>query len=73
MIGVAAVVSIVAPFALALAVRTAFTADAVDADAFDILVLLTPFGRAVPAGGGGGPSGGCWGSTAISSFFFGYT
>jgi hypothetical protein len=68
-IGVAAVVSIVAPFALALAVRTAFTADAVDADAFVILVLLTPFGRTVPAGGGGGPRGGCWGSAAVSSFF----
>ena len=71
-IGVVVDVSIVAPFALALAVRTAFTADAVDADAFVILVLLTPFGRTVPAGGGGGPGGGCWASAIMSSSFCGY-
>ncbi len=65
MIGVAAVVSIVAPFGLPLAILKVFTTAG-----FVILVVLVPFGLAVPAGGGGGPGGGCWGSSIMSSFFF---
>ena len=62
MIGVVAAVSIFAPADLALAIRKALATDG-----FVIMVFLTPFGAAVPAGGGGGPGGGCPGSIAKSS------
>ena len=66
MIGVVADVSIVAPADLALAILEVLTTAG-----FAILVFLVPFSRAVPAGGGGGPGGGCLGSIAMASFCFG--